>query len=501
MTRGSARARHERRSTQARPHQAAAHLSRRIGLIALTVVMGAGLVLVIGSRLLRSPSINTPATLGAPDHWQRIADGSTIDDELMLGDGSAWALFTDGYVGRLDGDHWTPMSDRVSGSLLIELPGTPPRLLVVGGVKTAWLTADQGKSWQSVDLPLDLPTTFTAPNVSQQTALWLVGHNPPDPKAIWLATYDELAHYDPDSARWQLVTVPSGWQLALSNAVVAADGSIWVGAYRAVGAGTAKNNGANGLPTAWWRYSPGPALKATPALSPIGNWAKSAYMPRDSNAFVFAPNGATWLILDDDQLALLPPNLPPDQVANWQIPPPLMASGSNQPVAVDSGAADRDGIIWWIDRSGGLYAYDGKNWQIDPVGSTNIPMVHPVPPFVTDHDGHLWLGGDHLARFADGHWIIFDPARADIFNTMQKVYQDVSGRPLARDGSLWIAVSAAGLVRYGDGNWTWFGPQNNALPMPANAGISDKYVPLSSAPDGSMLVYHPIEGATYRYRP
>jgi hypothetical protein len=511
MTRGSARSRHERRTAQARPRRSARWFLLRVGLIALVFGFGLGMALLIIPRLLRPARINTPATLGTANHWIRIADGSTIDDELLLTDGSAWALFTDGGIGRLDGDHWTTMSDKVSGSLLLELPGTPPRLLVVGGTKTGWQTADHGTTWQPVDLPLNLPTTFTAPNVTQQTALWLVGHNPPDPNAIWLANKDGLTHYDPASDQWQTVAAPDGWQLALSNAVITGDGSIWVGAFQF------PTTGALNIPTAWWRYQPNPVSSAAPTTAtsatteaptiipvnsaPDGTWLKSAYLPRDINAFTSTPDKALWLILNDDQLALLPANTAPDKAANWQLPPPLTSADSAQPVVIDSGAADRDGSVWWIDRSGGLFSYDGKTWQTYPAGSTNAPVSHPIAPLVTDRAGHLWLGGDSMAHYTDGHWTTSDPAQGDVFNSMPKVYQDVSGRALARDGSIWIAVSAAGLVRYTNDGWTWFGPQNNTLPMPANASVSDKYVPLSSAPDGSLLIYHPIEGATYHYSP
>ena len=526
MTRSSARSRYERRKVQARPKRSARLILSRI---VITVIVFSSVALVaalLGIWLARPTPISTPATLGTADHWTRIADGSTVDDELLLSDGSGWALFNDGYTGRLDGDHWATMSDKVNGSLLIELPGKTPRLLVAGGTKTAWQTADHGSTWQPVTLPLNLPTRFTAPNVTQQTALWLVGRNPPAPDAIWLAASDGLTHYDAGSDTWRYVPAPAGWQLTLSNAVIAADGSIWVGAtpISAAGSGTTATPGAasvgnvSSIPTAWWRFRPG-AAAATPSRATAtptavstaaaasdlaGTWLKSAYMPRDSFAFVSEPGGALWLILTDGRLARLPAQARPDQGVNWQLFSTADRAGSSTTAAamLDSGAADRDGTVWWIGRDGSLYHYDGQHWQAYPAGSAGAPLAHPLAPFVTDRDGHLWLGGDTLARYAAGRWSVFDPAHGDPFGAaMPKSYQDVSGRPLARDGSLWIAVSAAGLVRFNDSGWTWFGPQNKALPMPASAGVSDRYVPLSSAPDGSLLVYHPIEGATYYYHP
>ncbi len=110
------------------------------------------------------------------------------------------------------------------------------------------------------------------------------------------------------------------------------------------------------------------------------------------------------------------------------------------------------------------------------------------------------MAGALLARYADGQWQRFDPVNSAVFAKMEKVYTAYS-RSLARDGSLWFSVSAAGVVRYDGKTWTWFGPENNALLMESTASSSDSYVPLASATDGSVILYKETDHAAYRYTP
>lgn len=439
---------------------------RIIHAVIVSVVIGVslGTVILLGLRALRTPPVSTltPVTLGTADHWRRIDSIANVVDVQTFSDNSTWALFAGGAIGRLDGDQWALMPDQVMGDSIVELPGGKPSLLVIGSTRTAWRTDDRGANWQEVDLG----DAFATSN----TSLWAGTGASGD---LWIASETALTHYV--QGRWSSAPIPAGVTLMPTRGMlVARDGSVWVTISK------------SGVPSALAHYRAD------------GGWDTwETVRPRGEVRFMEDAKGGLWFAAVDGTAYC-------DGKTTVTY---SLAAMHNQPEAarfaatLDTGAIDGQRNVWWAASNGEIFRFDGHTWRFYAPGDADLPLARPDSTLVADKEGAIWLGGDGLARFKDGRWERFDPANGEPFNDKMPKLYITYGRPLARDGSLWFAVSAAGVVRFDGKAWTWFGPQNNALRMAVTAKVHDSYLPLASTYDGGVLLYQTFEHAVYRYVP
>lgn len=454
-------------------------------VIALVVGGSLGIAALSWITARRLPQFTAPesvsAALGTADHWQRIRNIGSLIDAQALDDNSVWAVFEGGVIARLDNNSWTQMPDQVTGDALTALSGA--RLLVTGGTRMVWLTADRGANWQPIDLGASFDpsgsTTNSATNTSKPSLWPLIGQD----GTIWLISDTAIAVTAQQSltaqsrANWKTIDAPPGLVFVQSESSLAArDGSLWITLNP-----TGKNT-ANALSTLWhYTFANG--------------WQTTTLIPRTGVRFLEDAKGGIWIALADGGAAHF------DGVS-WHS---FTANSIGDQFAapdrgLEAGVIDADNNVWWSDSDGSLHRYDGQNWIMYAVSDSAFAFMNADSVPVLDSSGHVWVSGDYLAQFANGGWRRIDPVHSAVFDTMHKTFV-ASARSLARDGSLWFSVSSAGVVRYDGVHWTWFGPENGTLPILPNSGVHDAYIPLTSTRNGGMLLYHAIEHATYRYTP
>jgi ligand-binding sensor domain-containing protein/signal transduction histidine kinase len=104
---------------------------------------------------------------------------------------------------------------------------------------------------------------------------------------------------------------------------------------------------------------------------------------------------------------------------------------------------DRNGTVWVATGTGGLYRFNGKEFESVQLGPGSTE--NSVSAMFADIDGALWLGtvsGGLYRRMGDRNEVIAPPGR--LGSTVNELTRD-------RDGNLWISTLGGGLVRLRDG--------------------------------------------------
>jgi photosystem II stability/assembly factor-like uncharacterized protein len=182
----------------------------------------------------------------------------------------------------------------------------------------------------------------------------------------------------------------------------------------------------------------------------------------------------------------------------WTLEGPLLQGWSVYHAMVDP----RDGTLYactnnWVYGGNVHRSSDGgKNWE--RTENLGLPEESGLKLNATWHvepgrDGELWLGGDPgaLFRSADGG-ATWEPMRGVLEHPTRDRWQPGAGGLCCHsiqvaDGTLYIAISAAGAFRSEDGGETW---------QPINSGIAADFMPDESPEVGHCvhkLLVHPAK--------
>jgi len=167
-------------------------------------------------------------------------------------------------------------------------------------------------------------------------------------------------------------------------------------------------------------------------------------------------------------------------------------------------------VIFATDYGISVYTEDGTWYSLNPrhPGETAYGWLTPLDAMVSaialDAEGCLWIGYPKGLQFGDeaGYQVIDDPV----------LLKNRNINSITRWGDeMWVATGRAGLLRYHDGNWTWykpFGPEGlecyTVLSMAVDAA-SDALV-IGSEKDGIQVLKNnsgviSFESVTYRGEP
>jgi signal transduction histidine kinase/ligand-binding sensor domain-containing protein/CheY-like chemotaxis protein/HPt (histidine-containing phosphotransfer) domain-containing protein len=131
---------------------------------------------------------------------------------------------------------------------------------------------------------------------------------------------------------------------------------------------------------------------------------------------------------------------------------------------------DAEGALWVAMGTGGLYRFDGRQFQA--VQSASHSAADAVTAMLLDPDGALWLGTNS--------GLLYRKLRSDD-QLSQRAQLGSRVRALARDhdGNLWIGTSAGGLVRWRDDDFR---------ELTSNQFASGDLGALFEDPEGSLWV-------------
>jgi hypothetical protein len=107
-----------------------------------------------------------------------------------------------------------------------------------------------------------------------------------------------------------------------------------------------------------------------------------------------------------------------------------------------------DGRVWMASLGGGLYAFDGNEWQVFRTNNSEIPY-NLVQSLVHAAEGRIWLGigipnaaGGVIAELSEDGWATYTPRTSGY----------TGGEPVSlaidADGRLWIGTRTDGIVIY-----------------------------------------------------
>jgi photosystem II stability/assembly factor-like uncharacterized protein len=179
-----------------------------------------------------------------------------------------------------------------------------------------------------------------------------------------------------------------------------------------------------------------------------------------------------------------------DDLGGWQLEGPLLSGWSVYHGLVDS----RDGALcactnnWVYGGSFHRSVDDGKTWErTEQIG---LPEESGLKLNATWHveagpDSELWLGGDPGVLFHSAdNGMSWEPNRALIEHPTRERWQPGAGGLCCHsiqvvDGSLYIAISAAGAFRSDDGGESW---------TPINSNVAADFMP-EKYPDVGQCVH------------
>lgn len=376
--------------------------------------------------------------------------------DLVIADGQPWLATATG-VSRLSATGWEVVNgvpETAVSSLTLDNSGQPWVTFTTVGQGAAFYNASRA-SWQTVSCPVSGPASPYVRHIVQT-----------DDGRLWLATEAGLATFNPDTQRWNLLTINDGLP---GNAVQALarhpDGRLWVGT------------------------NAGLAVLADGRFTPLNQ--------DDIRELAIGPDGTAWYITEDTvyrwrdgqtERLLAPPVsqvfdvlataegfwlaamegvafFNGDQAANGRWLRFGHAAGLPGHRVTALGVA-ADGTVWAssdlqadeTQLSSGLYGsytighhyvsfFDSQVWQPALLPLSNGPLQPVITSITTTPDGVSWLatlGG--ISRFDGQRW--------DHFTVLDglpgyEVYQ-----VLAVDETVW-AVTRGGLAQFNPATQSW----------------------------------------------
>lgn len=193
-------------------------------------------------------------------------------------------------------------------------------------------------------------------------------------------------------------------------------------------------------------------------------------LPFNSTRVVFAaPDGTLWAAGRAQGLVHLKPD------ANGLGEITIYRSDQDYDISyIRTFMIDRDGSLWAAGSYGKVVSrFDGTRWSTPNI-PTDDPLLKDVSPSVLsmlrDRDGNLWLGMEPgILRWNGSQWKGWFLEHGQDSRNGRKLIQ-------TRDGTLFAALDAGGLVRFDPATDQW-----QSLPTPGDAAFD-----IEQLPDGSL---------------
>lgn len=125
---------------------------------------------------------------------------------------------------------------------------------------------------------------------------------------------------------------------------------------------------------------------------------------------------------------------------------------------------DRNNCLWLIPQSGGLFKYDGENWQQINKANTRFP-TNSFNDLAFDSDNNMWLAT------SDYGIIKFDGVAWKIFKQSLKT-NHVKLIEVDKNDNVWAALDQSGITKFDGEAWTSFTTGNSEIPSDIVSSIT-----------------------------